>query len=494
MKVFRLAGLVSCLVVLPLLCPTNFSLSFISDTSARGNNRQSEDYRTVSIDDDQLQPGKIIEKVTIAADPTQSFALYLPPAYTPSKKWPIIYGFDPGARGLMAVEHFKDAAEKYGYIVVGSNSSRNGPNVPLKEIIVNLWQDTHVRFQIDEQRVYTAGLSGGARVACSVGYMLNGYVTGVIGCGAGFPSGINPSKATPFVYFGTVGIEDFNFPEMKHLERALDASAIPNRLAVFDGGHAWAPASLCTEAIEWMEIQAMKSHKRAVDDTLIDNLFKREIGKAKADDAANKPYDAFVEFSQLSQEFKGLRDVKEFEARADALRNTKEIKDAIKQQQREETNQQRFEQEFGELRFGSGEGNDALSNTNKMTVLIQDLTKASNEKENSSSRVVARRTLLGLGIMISEETAGLMAAKEYARVIANYKLAAQMQPTNPRVSVSLARVYCLTRDKKKALESLRKAVELGFVDVGQLENKDFDLIREDAEFKNIVTTLKGKQH
>src|SRR5882672_2139170 len=139
MKVFRIAGLVSCLVVLPFLCPTNFSLSSIPHTNPFGDNRQSEDRRTFAPDDNQLQPGKIIEKVTISLDQSQSFALYLPSSYTPSRKWPIIYGFDPGARGLMAVEHFKDAAEKYGYIVVGSNSSRNGPNVPLKDIIINLW-------------------------------------------------------------------------------------------------------------------------------------------------------------------------------------------------------------------------------------------------------------------------------------------------------------------------------------------------------------------
>src|SRR6267154_512970 len=163
MKIFRFAGLFSCLIALPFLCPTNFSFPFIPNTNALGNKRQSEDRRTFAEDDNQLQPGKIIEKVSISADPSQTFALYLPSSYTPSRKWPIIYGFDPGARGLMAVEHFKDAAEKYGYIVVGSNSSRNGPNVPLKEIIINLWQDTHARFQIDEQRVYSAGLSGGAR-------------------------------------------------------------------------------------------------------------------------------------------------------------------------------------------------------------------------------------------------------------------------------------------------------------------------------------------
>ena len=37
-----------------------------------------------------------------------------------------MYAFDPGARGKLPVELMKDAAERFGYIVVGSNNSRNG--------------------------------------------------------------------------------------------------------------------------------------------------------------------------------------------------------------------------------------------------------------------------------------------------------------------------------------------------------------------------------
>jgi hypothetical protein len=44
-----------------------------------------------------------------------------------TRKWPIIYLFDPLARGEVAVEAVRAAAEKFGYIVVASNNSRNGP-------------------------------------------------------------------------------------------------------------------------------------------------------------------------------------------------------------------------------------------------------------------------------------------------------------------------------------------------------------------------------
>ena len=69
--------------------------------------------------------GRVLEKVTCAKDPAQAYALYLPSNYTPQPAWPVIFCFDPGARGLEPVQRFHAAAEKYGYIVAGSNNSRN---------------------------------------------------------------------------------------------------------------------------------------------------------------------------------------------------------------------------------------------------------------------------------------------------------------------------------------------------------------------------------
>jgi hypothetical protein len=68
------------------------------------------------------------------------------------------------------VARFKDAAEKYGYIVVGSNNSRNGPQ-PLSEIVRDLSADTHARFSIDDQRIYLAGLP---RLPCLIDINLDG--------------------------------------------------------------------------------------------------------------------------------------------------------------------------------------------------------------------------------------------------------------------------------------------------------------------------------
>src|SRR5438105_4694906 len=63
---------------------------------------------------DALPKGTIIERVVCRMDASQSYALFLPTAYTPQKPWPIIYCFDPVARGRVPLERFKEAAEKYG--------------------------------------------------------------------------------------------------------------------------------------------------------------------------------------------------------------------------------------------------------------------------------------------------------------------------------------------------------------------------------------------
>jgi dienelactone hydrolase len=159
------------------------------------------------------------------------------------------------ARGRLPVERFQEGAEKYGYIVVGSNNSRNGPWPPNAEAVKALWHDTHARFSIDGGRVYTTGFSGGARVASWLALTVR--AAGVVACGGGFPDSKTP-QAVPFAFFGAAGIDDFNYHEMRQIGRDLDARSAVHRIAIFNGEHTWAPVALAREALEWFELQAMR--------------------------------------------------------------------------------------------------------------------------------------------------------------------------------------------------------------------------------------------
>jgi dienelactone hydrolase len=203
--------------------------------------------------------GQVLNKIACLQDAGQSYALYLPAAYQSGRSWPIVYCFDPRGRGGIPVALFKDAAEKYGYIVVGSNNAKNGPWESILSAMRAFWLDTHARLAIDDKRVYAAGFSGGARAACALGKMLSQTLAGVIACGAGLPEWLLPADLVPLPWFGIVGLHDFNFAEMQELARKFSVLGNPWRFEVFSGRHSWPPPDLCLQALEWLELQAKKT-------------------------------------------------------------------------------------------------------------------------------------------------------------------------------------------------------------------------------------------
>jgi hypothetical protein len=196
----------------------------------------------------EWSPGHITDKVNCAAAPGETYALYIPSGYHAGRSWPVLYCFDPGARGRVPVERFREGAERFGYIVAGSNNSRNGPPAPGLASMRAMWEDTRVRFRIDDRRVYLAGFSGGARLANSLAP--GSGAAGVISCGAGF-SGDRP-KTLAYRFLGVAGVDDFNYPELRAVDRLMEGSGATHAFLEFDGGHEWPPGETCARALEWL--------------------------------------------------------------------------------------------------------------------------------------------------------------------------------------------------------------------------------------------------
>jgi hypothetical protein len=445
----------------------------------------------------ELPVGKIIERVVCLKDAGQSYALYLPPNYTRDRLWPVIYAFDPAARGLRPAERFKDAAEKYGYIIVGSNNSRNFPDRPLSEIINAMFDDTQTRFSIDQNRVYTAGMSGGARVAGLVAQSLaqssREGAAGVILCGAGFSEAKQPEKPLPFPVFGVAGVEDFNWIELRQLHKTLDSIGSANRFVTFDGDHTWAPPDFCLTAVEWMELQAMKSGRRERDDRLIAGLFDKLAGEARADESAKRVYEAFLKYEAIAKDFNGLRETSEFAKRADELRSSKEVKDRLKQEKTAEQSQLRLSQEFyaARERLNTAE-NPAVA---KMEVknMISDLRMKAASRDESVDRLVARRALGAFYVSVNEQASRHRGANKHQEAAASLALAAEIRPDNSQIFFSLARACALAGSKRQALDALKKAVELGFTNADEIAgNEDFASIRNDAAYKRLIEDARRK--
>jgi predicted peptidase len=123
--------------------------------------------------------GKVVDTVTCRADPSQSYALYIP-AGGRDKRLPVVYCFDPHGAGALPLNKYKSLADAYGFILAGSNNSKNGNDWTTAE---NIWRclsrDVLDRCKVDTNRMYTCGFSGGAKVASYVAMMHPG-IKGVI--------------------------------------------------------------------------------------------------------------------------------------------------------------------------------------------------------------------------------------------------------------------------------------------------------------------------
>lgn len=326
---------------------------------------------------EDLPRGRLIERVPCEANPSQSYALYLPSTYTPERVWPVIYGFDPRGRGRTPVERFQAAAERYGYVVAGSNNSRNGPWEASMAAVQAMSADVARRLPLDVRRMYTAGMSGGARVAMGVA-MGSANVAGVIASSAGFPDS-TPRKSVPFAIFGTAGTEDFNYLEMRRLDAKLES---PHRVAIFAGGHTWLSSELAAEAIEWMELEAMKSGRRARDEALIARLFAKRAGAS-----------SLAEIESLAADFEGLRDVSGFAARAADMRRQRRVMEALRRAEQDLDREARWLETLAGLEQALGDPARRAESLMQLKDRLRDLSKKSQAPEDSPVRQMARRVL-----------------------------------------------------------------------------------------------------
>jgi predicted esterase len=457
----------------------------------------------------ELPRGQVVESVVCTSDHGRSYALYLPSRYSPERTWPVLYAFDPRARGTVALERFKDAAERYGWIIVGSNDSRNGPFQPSVDAWNAMVKDTHERLAIDDERVYTAGFSGAARVAIHLATLCRDCIAGVIACGAGFPAGITPSPALHFAVFAAAGEEDFNYPELTDLDESLAGAGMPHRLEFFDGRHEWMPASVAADAVEWLELKAMQAGRCPPDGRVIDAVRQKTLERAEALERARKIHDAYRAYAGAADAFRGLLDVGDFERRAGQMRDRPELKDAIRGEQRQIRKQRDLEARIGSLiargerrrapetagaqERGGQESTDSeqFAPEIQLHVLLADLRRQVRSVEASSDRQIARRVLDGAFISLYEQGLDFLRTQGLsARAVRAFTLATEVYPDRGGAFFYLACAHGAGGARKQALQALKNAVDVGFTDLSAITgNRALDLIRNDPQYEKIVARI-----
>jgi predicted esterase len=437
------------------------------------------------------QGGVVLLHETCVAHPDQTYALYLPSTYTPDKKWPVVYAFDPAARGNQPVELMRDAAERYGYVVVGSNNSRNGSWKIEGDAAQAMLEDSHTRLSLDEHRVYFAGFSGGARVASQIAQNCK-CAAGVLLSGAGFSVGRSPSRDAVFAVFAAVGNLDFNYPEVTHLDETLEANGFPHFLRYFDGPHQWAPKSVMEEALAWFRLMAMKQNLQPRDADFISQQQTTALARAHALEQSGDPYAAWREYRQSASTLDSLADVTSLRQSAASLSTQKAVREGAKHEKQEFQEQEYLTGDISAglaaLRQLSTNLPDSLAETRRRIVTLRET--AAREKHFEKLRVL-RRAIAGVVVEAMEDGSERLEAKDVTLAKDYFLLAVEADPDSPWALNNLAIARALGNDRKGTFEALRNAKEkskdlAGFSSWLQQETA-FAKFREDPQFRSLLT-------
>lgn len=429
--------------------------------------------------------GKLAENIASRLDPAQTYTLYLPNTYDAMKQQPLLFVFDPRGRGTFAAEIFKDAAERYGWVVISSNQTRSDDDGAANARAVRALLPEIGRYAIHPRRVYATGFSGTAILSCAIGINTSAFA-GVIGVGGRLVEHIPPAKFS-FAHYGFAGDSDFNNREMRVIDELLGRERKTHRFQEFPGEHRWFPPELAREAIEWMELLAIKAGLRPRDASFIATLYAQDIAAASALTGVN----ALRRYREIVRTFEGLHAIDDAAAAVQRLENDpgvrRESKDIEKWDAFEERTIAQIFSQIGNT-FARLRADDILPTP---SVLARELRVAELQRRarrNGAEGATARRLLEALYAHTSfYMVEQLMAKREYELAAAVAGVATLIHDDRWPAWYNLAAAQARAGNRRRALESLEKAFAAGFRNREQLlADEDFASLRAEARFKALA--------
>jgi dienelactone hydrolase len=444
-----------------------------------------------------LPPGRLLERVPGRVS-GQSYAIYLPTGYAVQKRWPVIVCFDPGGNGAVPVRLFREAAEARGWIVIGSNNSRNGPWEPNFEAARALWDE--LRFlAADERRIYTAGFSGGAQMALLMAARPEFRPAGVLACSNDLPDWIPAEKLRrDAVYFTATGRHDFNYWPVMRLNERLRECRLVSECETFPGPHAWPPADLLGHALEWFDVQAMRSGSLPHDEEIMSRVETRLQGGFRQLEQEGRLAEALEGWERLALSRAGASDLAEIQSHIEALRNSPQLDRSQKKrarQQKEEAEQLvRLKRKLAQLWAPEAE---PLPHRQRIASLgIDDMLRTAEKKAGTPEGESAGRLLSQLlSLLLAQaQTVGYdsLNAGHCDEAILCFEIATSIQPGQPLLLYNLACAQARGGDRKNALQSLQRSVDAGFHDQQLMAtDKDLKTLRSEPLFILLLERLRA---
>jgi hypothetical protein len=438
-------------------------------------------------------PDHTTDTVKCRSDINQSYALYLPAQYDSKKSWPVIFIFDPGAKGKSGVNTFLEAARKYGFILACSNNSHNGPVKDNFIAAAAMIRDVGGRFTLDRKRIYAAGFSGGSRFAISLA-VKDGIFAGVIGCGAGLPNDGNylPSAVSDFLYYGTAGKRDMNYPEMLELSVFFaNRTRVNFYLRTFIGGHQWPENEVATDAVEWLILQSMARKIVPTDEKFISYLENKTEALINAEMSTGNTIDAVRYIRSASNDFQGTPYASMLSQKLSALENSADYKAASRRLSKsietERQNEEKYVNHLQSMANSARLGDSAsvwwIKETKSLTRLRD---KGSVEESQMASRVMNF-----LSILSSEQGTAFYKNKTYTKAALLFEICTYSDSENQNNYYNLARSLAGAGKSKGALVALSGAVSHGFNSRKTVEaDPVFGTLRNEPGYNEIMNKIK----
>lgn len=452
-------------------------IAFFSCSGHKKNSEQEEQ---------TLENGKIINKVKCLKNHSHTYSLFLPSTYSEEKKYPMVICFDPHGNGTKPLELLKDDAEKLGYILVGSNVSKNG--MPWDATSAHydvLLNDITERFGIDQARIYTCGFSGGSRVASTIA-ILKGGIAGVIGCSGGFPQMKDPIK-TKFDFIGFAGSNDMNYAEMVNLDLALEKNNYRHQLIVFMGTHEWPPKKVIKEAFLWLELNAMKDKKKLEDKDYINkNLSDFKLQLSALQKKGNK-YDEYLLTKKMVNYFKGLADIKSYEELMPKFETNPAVKTGINQALLNLKKELTMEQKYGQ-KLSTENPTWWRNEISKLNLFIK-------LSQNEDEKHIVKRVLEYLSLSAFSASSSLYNQNKFVEAGRYIELYSIIDTDNPEPEFMFAQIYARKKDAEKTIEHLKKAADLGFSEKSRIDKDTiFMKFNSDKRFTEIMDAIAKNQN
>jgi predicted esterase len=407
---------------------------------------------------DTLGVGRVIDTVHAASDPTQTYALYLPSRYDASRRWPLLVLMDPRGRAMVPLKLFQAAAERYGYIMMSSYQTRSdGPIAPNDKAVNAILSDAQTKYSIDPRRYYFVGFSGTGRLAWYYAYSVPANAAGVIEVGAGVPEPglllterVAYDSTAPFAVFLSVGSTDFNYEEVQSLDGKLKLYGVRDHLRVFEGGHSWPPESVCSDALTWMQLQAMRDGRLATNGRWVDSLFDEASRRADAM-ASTDRYAAFLLYQQLEHDFAGIHDPGGVKLQLEHLSGSETVKSMVSRLAYMSAAEEKFHQR--EDSFFSTFATNSQQSTDKLREVLDldALRDRAAQKKDTLDALAASRLLSSVFVRSSfYEPQRFLAQGDTLAALRLYGLAQSIHPEDAQLCAEREQLF-QTFDKNKSV-------------------------------------------